>query len=356
LVAGQAVVSGETTFAVQRFNDDGSKDPNFGNSGILLLPKSAYTSPDIVTSIKTYQGKILVAGYTLPVATAPISQVLRLNANGQLDTTFAEGGILTLDETILGNLRFRLEDMDVRADGKFIACGYFWSLGQAVAGSLISVDESGNVSILAGILATRCLYLPSGNILSAGVDGGGATLDNRSPSGTLRTEFSEDGQMTVSLGGNGGTNNISGMTIDESGNIFLAGYRQTPTENYDIVVVKMSGVGVLDTTFGVSGIAVVSLGDYDAYGKGIHINGDGKIYVTGNINNGIDLDPYIVRLDGEGAVDTTFGNQGYLTKGVGLGNETVTRSVKSSNNKIIMVGTEGPPGSYNPYVRWYWLP
>ena len=91
----------------------GKLDPTFGEGGLFVAP-GANTGNSVATSMGIQSnGKILVAG----VLKGFDPGVLRLNANGTLDTTFGQGGVATVqseagEETATGIV--------VQSDGKIV--------------------------------------------------------------------------------------------------------------------------------------------------------------------------------------------------------------------------------------------
>ncbi len=67
--------------------------------------------------------------------------------------------------------------------------------------------------------------------------------------------------------------------------------------------------GVLDPTFGSSGIVTTSVGSGDSYGKSIAIQSDGKILVVGSTEN-VNSDFLVVRYNSDGTLDNSFGSAG----------------------------------------------
>jgi uncharacterized delta-60 repeat protein len=94
LLAGYvAGADGSQDWAVLRLNQDGSYDTTFGSGGKVVMPVGA--SHDAAWAIQTLAGgKNVIAGSTRTGnATSETDQVvMRLNANGSLDTSFGSGG------------------------------------------------------------------------------------------------------------------------------------------------------------------------------------------------------------------------------------------------------------------------
>ncbi len=105
LSSGKIVVSGDSdsifagmndeTGLVAELNSDGSRNSAFGNNGIAtvnFVPNRDIVPERATDVIEGPGGKILVAGWALGYAAA------RLDANGQLDTTFGTNGVTVFSE------------------------------------------------------------------------------------------------------------------------------------------------------------------------------------------------------------------------------------------------------------------
>ncbi|MGH3850896.1 MAG: hypothetical protein ACRDRT_14545 [Pseudonocardiaceae bacterium] len=87
-------------FEFIRLTADGQLDPTFGNGGKTTVDVGGYAFPR-QTAIQQ-DGKIVASGYVDTVASDPVEPftlgvVIRLNANGTLDTTFNGTGIVRAD-------------------------------------------------------------------------------------------------------------------------------------------------------------------------------------------------------------------------------------------------------------------
>ena len=109
-----------------RLNADGTLDPSFGEDGVQQLDLSVDVDGvgDTVWGVdRDAQGRVVVFGATK--GTAPRVDrdrvVVRLTANGAVDTSFATEGIYTLN---IANLNENARNGQVLPDGKILAAGY----------------------------------------------------------------------------------------------------------------------------------------------------------------------------------------------------------------------------------------
>ena len=93
MVAGYSKVDGGSVngdFSVIRLNTDGSLDTTFSDDGKLVAPV-ANSDEHSVQCHQQADGKLRWLGQAEPKAT-PVTFLIRLNANGSLDTTFSDDG------------------------------------------------------------------------------------------------------------------------------------------------------------------------------------------------------------------------------------------------------------------------
>src|SRR5207247_780832 len=99
------------SFAIVRYNADGSLDTNFNGSGIVLTPVGWANSVAIQAD-----GKIIVGGGKF--GSTPL---VRYNADGSLDTSFNGTGIVSTPAGNSGGAN--LWDLAIQTDGKIVAVG-----------------------------------------------------------------------------------------------------------------------------------------------------------------------------------------------------------------------------------------
>lgn len=157
---------------------------------------------------------------------------------------------------------------------------------------------------------------------------GGVVASDASPDGSLAdaaADASADAAIapTVVAVSATGHDRFFGVTYDPQGNIFAVGVLSSGTDAADdlrTVVAKFSGAGVLDTTFGNSGYAVLNVvpGGGGEVMRGIVVQSTGKIVVAGTVEHTApqadggaadarDRDVALVRFNANGTPDTTFG-------------------------------------------------
>ena len=99
------------SFAVARFNPDGSLDQSFGNGGKVVMVNQG----DLEAAVLQSDGKLIALGDN-----SASFKLLRFNLDGSLDSTFGSGGIVT---TTFGGSAAAGSDLVFQADGKILAGG-----------------------------------------------------------------------------------------------------------------------------------------------------------------------------------------------------------------------------------------
>ena len=122
VLAGTADLNrAKTPVAVARYNKDGSLDTSFGDEGKVTLKLLGSRSQANAVAIQP-NGKIILAGWVLDEALdREVFAVAMLKSNGDLDTNFGSGGVVTNDLFGRGG---EARDVLLQRDGKIIVAGF----------------------------------------------------------------------------------------------------------------------------------------------------------------------------------------------------------------------------------------
>jgi len=167
------------------------------------------------------------------------------------------------------------------------------------------------------------VQLSDGKIVAAG-DGYNVDADAESAvvarylvDGSLDTAFGTNGITTLRI--NSLDTYIEAVKIDASGRIYVVGEVETASNEFNAAVARLTANGALDTTFGNAGFIVTNFGTtLEGEGLSLAIQADGKIVLAGivvdNTNPVFDelADFALARYNTGGSLDTTFGNAGYV--------------------------------------------
>lgn len=114
---GKIVVAGNAagSFALARYQPDGSLDPSFGTGGTVTTAISG--TGDFVSALALQaDGKLVVAGYVTMAPEYSIA-LLRYNPDGTLDTAFGENGKVTTGDSNVATA------LALQPDGKIVVAG-----------------------------------------------------------------------------------------------------------------------------------------------------------------------------------------------------------------------------------------
>ncbi|HYC44527.1 MAG TPA: hypothetical protein VED01_03485 [Burkholderiales bacterium] len=116
IAVGESVVTiSSGSFAVARYNTNGSFDSTFGGTGVVQTPVS--TGNDVAWDVVVQpDGRIVVVG---DAGSPPDFALVRYNSNGTLDATFGAGGKLTTDF----GTSDRAHAVALQADGRIVVAG-----------------------------------------------------------------------------------------------------------------------------------------------------------------------------------------------------------------------------------------
>lgn len=321
LANGKIVVAGTTdsnygNFAVACLNADGSLDASFDGDGRQTID-FAYHEVGRCVAVQA-DGKIVLAGFTYQIDTdsQPAQgdfAVVRLNANGGLDTSFNGNGKQTID---FGAGLDVGESVAIQADGKIVVAG------------TSSVSQS---------------YLDTGEVPL------GAVVARLNTNGSLDTSFNGNGKKGLGSGPDVYTWAYA-MALQADGKIVLAGsnldFGASTYTSYDFGVFRLNTNGSLDTSFNGSGTQSIDFaGSYDR-AFGMALQADGKIVVAGAANGElavarlVGLDPTAVGTAGDDNITIGPGTQAGTLKVtvVNVNGTTTTDNLASSATMLVEGG------------------
>jgi uncharacterized delta-60 repeat protein len=311
--------SGTFSFAVVRYNSDGSLDVSFDGDGIVTGIFGSYSNATSV--VLQSGGKIVVSGtaYNTESNYASDFALVRLNPDGSLDTSLDADGKLTTD---FGYYDFG-NDVALQADGKIIAAGHSNSfLSTDFALSRYNTDGSLDAAFDGdGKLTTSWLVISSAanavliderqdyiSTFLVGYSGNGVNDDFAI---TQRVEYWNSNKMITPIGN--GDDRANAAAFDPSGKIIAAGYSNNGS-NKDFALVRYvpSTLGneiSIDTSFDGDGKLTTDFGGNDV-ATAVAVQPDGKILVAGytTANGGTAL--ILARYNNNGSLDASFGTNG----------------------------------------------
>jgi len=301
---GKIIAAGYThynliaSFAMARYNTDGSLDDSFGTGGLIT---TVFTDYDEATAIALQDdGKILLAGWTHEDGNYRDFAIARYNTDGSLDNSFGTGGKIITD--FLG-FHDTSEGIAIQADGKIIAVGYSGS-EDTYGGDfgLVRYNADGSFDATFGVggkirtdyygdsdWARSVVIQPDGKIVVGGsahtAYGNDFGLARYNTDGVLDTSFDEDGKVTSSFLNQYSDAGYS-VALQEDGKIILAGYFGETGDVSKFGMVRYNTDGSHDFDFGFLGMVNTDFwGPWDICSS-IAIQPDNKIVLAGHSSDG----------------------------------------------------------------------
>jgi uncharacterized delta-60 repeat protein len=315
---------------VQRFDaNNGSVEYNFNSTP--ANGKSVISNKDLIEAVAVAglpDGKILVAGWRDDFGiTEPT--LIRLNANGTLDTSFMDEGFYIRNNSSSSN-PIRFFSLKVLSDGSFFVGGdslliKFTSAG--VPDTSFSSDGVANPAVdIYGILIQS-----DGKILGCGLGTNVGRIARISAAGDVETS------PDVNMGVPGNASGIFGCGLQSDGKIVIGGYGYDSANNNDNVVVSRLLTNLtVDTTFGTSGVTTTNLSStLNDRATDLVVQPDNKIVVSSTGLNGTgDRDFAVIRYDSNGALDNSF-TENFGSGGISLINIGVTNPNDDANALLL---------------------
>jgi uncharacterized delta-60 repeat protein len=293
---GKIVVAGWTpstangdglSFALARFNVDGSLDPGFGSTGKVItdIPGYPYAEADAIAL--QANGQIVVAGWanTSFGGSASTFALARYNGDGSLDTSFGTNGRLTTNFTAGGQAS--AQGVVVQADGKIVAAGSASAPGGPMTFALARYNADGTLDSTFGV---------GGKVITAPVAGNPAWIND--------------------------------LALQPDGKIVVAGSSQDPKNARisSFALARYNADGSVDTSFGSGGSVLVGqFGPYyfsELSARNVFVQTDGRIVAVGEA---VMADPFLIpnpsapfvqRYHSDGSPDTTFGQGSFANEGI----------------------------------------
>jgi uncharacterized delta-60 repeat protein len=295
-VAGSGVNGLQQDFAIIRYTTSGVPDPTFGAGGVLTVPVTAGASAAEAVAIQA-DGKIVVAGEGLdgtgPSATVAFV-VARFTPNGVFDPSFGSAGTV-LTHAGLGGAQ--VSGMALQPDGKIVVGGHVTVArnGGVIDGAVLRYNADGSLDSSfagTGVVApaigdnsdfTGLALQADGRIVLAGSTMIGTRHDilvvRFGTNGVPDASFGTDGIVTTQI--TPGSAVGQDVALQPDGLIVVAGYAYNGPIGV-IAMVRYAVDGRVDTTFGTAGIARAS-DTHDVVPYGMAVGPDGSLVAAGTL-------------------------------------------------------------------------
>ncbi len=301
IVAAGYTISDNSSFALARYNTDGSLDNTFSGDG-KQTTRFSPSSDNFANSVALQSnGKIIVAGYTNTGAGSNNDiAVARYNSNGSLDNTFSSDGKQTTDISSSDDFG---NSVAIQTNGKIVVAGRTWN-GTNSDFALVRYNNDGN----------------------------------------LDYTFDSDGKQTTDFGFS--EDYANSIALQPDGKIVVAGHNGDFTM-YKIAIARYNADGKLDPTFSSDGMQVTDFGLSDASANSVAIQTDGKIVTGGSSNNHFAL----AWFKADGSPDNSFSNNGIQVTGVSAAEDKI-QGIVIANNKLYAAGYGTYPATLGVVTRY----
>jgi uncharacterized delta-60 repeat protein len=275
----------DTDIAVVRLNADGTLDTTFGTSGIARIDfggQAGNVRDSLWAVSRDATNRIVLFGAKKGDGARVDADrvVARLTANGVLDTSFATMGMHVLN---VANLSDAARNGLVQADGKIMMAGY--TAQPSGVGT-----QTTNKIVLLRLLDNG---MPDATFGFQGIANVAAFV----PAEPTRTEW--------------GFAEAYGIT-QQGAKYVTTGYgRPTSTGTLDMVSVRFTETGAIDPTWGTNGVVTLDVVGQDDRGRNAAaLPGDRILIVGSGKPTATDINAMAVILGPNGALDTTFDTDG----------------------------------------------
>jgi uncharacterized delta-60 repeat protein len=349
VVGGNGVVDGSYDFAVMRYLPDGTPDAGFGHDGLVTTP---FGLSDTAQAIELQpDGKIILVG-TANAGVDSDFAIVRYLSDGSLDAAFDGDGKVTTNVGV-NDLCY---SMVLQPDGKILLAGgvqqgtgYDFALLRYLSNG--SLDTTFNFD---GVVTTAlpnpgdeyaidmALQLDGKILVTGHSQYADFTVLRYNSDGSLDSSFNVDGTAITTIGV---LSESRAIAVQADGKIVVAGYTWDGSQ-YDVAVVRYASSGGLDTTFSGDGIAVIDLGNAEAWVTDVSVQPDGKVLVSGIYGEDFYYDYALVRLNADGSPDTLVDQDGVLITDVGFADKAPSLALQDDGSVVMAGYTDSSPAGF----------
>lgn len=283
---------------ILRLNADGTIDSTFNNKG-------TGANQNIVSIVLKSSGSIFIGGNFTTYNNVDVpDSIIQLDENGEINATFNKGG---------SGANNGVRSIIIQPDGMILIGGSFTTYNSVdVPDSIIRLNENGSVDSNfnnGGIGADSDVYCMAlqtdGKILIGGtfIKYNGVnvpySIARLNTDGSIDTSFNNAGW--------GANQAVHKIAVQSDGKILIVGdFTTFNNVNVPDRIIRLNSDGSLDPTFNNGGSGT------DNSIRSVAVQSDGKILIGGDFTtyNGNNIPDGIIRLNTDGTIDTTFNNSG----------------------------------------------
>ncbi len=332
-------------------------DTAFGSDGFTVKDFGIGDDEALAIAVQP-DGKILVAGYSSNGAVTNLT-VARYLDDGVLDISFNYDGVFTLS---MGSGDSIARSVVVQNDGRILVAGSTFDMEPRLA--VVALTEDGYLDQIFGDNGQVVLPVTDDTItttdLEIGVDGSifiAATVENSdSSSYPLFVKMSSGGEIDTDFGENGVVQltadypvEVYGFVVLEEGGILAAG----SIEHDEIMqagLLRLNADGTLDMTFGNDGEFLLELEGSSSRVNDILAESAESVLLAGYVDNGNFREAFAVRFEADGTLDPYFAGTGLFKSD--LGYDSVAYSIAVQQDKSVVLAGFGSSGQGKDVIVW----
>ncbi|MBL8115142.1 MAG: hypothetical protein JNK60_19825 [Acidobacteria bacterium] len=337
---------------------DGALDPSFGIGGKVRIGWSPVGSGAFMAVAHQTDGRIVAAGQTQGSGAPSDLVLMRFTQSGQPDATFGVAGISIVSIGAFDIAR----GLAILPSGKILLIATSEGVGPLLArfdpdGSLDrSFGTNGYVLLSAPPASPSAMYpraialQADGRVIVVGnIEGEpwGIFVVRRLPDGSPDSSFGTAGGVILRTGP-GVRDAATQVLVQSDLRIVVVGDADTNGSS-KFLAVRLESNGSLDGSFGSGGYATLSIpmGVSSGFTTGALQSGE-RIVFGGSVAAPItaDQDFAMARLTASGALDTTFGQGGWVQRSLSTASVDNVISLLTISGRLVVVGTtyRGPVG------------
>lgn len=347
---GREYANGVSKAVIGRIKSNGQYDTSFGGDGKLHLSANKGDVTGASIAIDQTGHVVVLANYLNEGKSTGV--LFKINQGQRIEGGFGNNGFIT----DFGSNYFTAKSLAVDDQGRVIVIGDTMSSSSDIQisrytsdGKLdktfgsegwVKIDTSGNDYAAKVAVHNGQIYF------------GGYTNTAGKEMDFLVGKLTANGQRDTSYGINGVSitpiiekEQLIDMAIQQDGKLVATGLLISERGDYDSVVIRYNQNGQLDSSFGQTGIVRLVDASVNEYSTSVAVSSDGKIVITGytyvsksgidRSSNG-DFDQFVLRVNQNGQIDSSFGQAGKMTKD--FGGDDFGQSVSLLGNQITTVG------------------
>jgi uncharacterized delta-60 repeat protein len=336
IAGGYYSTSSNSGASAIRLDSNGLMDNTFATSG--KFTNSVGSGSNIFSGIQLDQNNnVVFCGYSSVSISENDAILLRSTNAGLLDNSFATGGIFQYAHA---NYLSNLYGITIQSDGKILAVGESEKSDFSTDSSFIirlssngvldaSFGNNGKFSISNGVTLQSIATLPSGKIITIGIDNTGYIyIYQLNTNGSLDFTFNGSGIYSFYFGSNDGV--AYSLAVQKDGGILVAG-----KSNSKFAIARILSTGILDNTFNTNGILSIDFFGQTSVANGVAVDTfatPNKIILAGYTYRGGSQDMAIARIALDGSVEA----KGEIS--IGTGDSEATSVSIQPDSKIVMAG------------------